>query len=73
MSALPKLRYSLRECETILGISENTMRRRIAEGALVTHVDGDRRFVSAKALNAYVEAQERASSQAQAGGRQVRA
>jgi hypothetical protein len=62
MSAAPaKLRYSLRECEALLGISENTIRRRIAEGALETHLDGDRRFVSARALTKYVEAQERAA------------
>lgn len=62
--AVARLRYSLRECEDLLGVSEGTIRRRVSDGSLQTHMDGDRRFVSARALQDYIDRAEKQAAQA---------
>ncbi len=53
-----KLRYSLKEAARLLGISEGTLRSRINRNEIDSHTDGDRRFISARALDKYVAAAE---------------
>jgi excisionase family DNA binding protein len=49
-----RLLYPIPEAAYLLGLSEKTLRRRIAEGALETVRDGRRVFVTAAELGRYV-------------------
>ncbi|GMV28577.1 MAG: hypothetical protein AMXMBFR59_07020 [Rhodanobacteraceae bacterium] len=59
---ITKLRYSIKEACNLLGISERTLRTRVATGEIDSHLDGDRRFISAGALQRYIERAELASA-----------
>lgn len=56
-----KPRYSVPEAAELLNISSAMLRARIAAGTIESHLDGDRRFVSARAIDAYIERAESAS------------
>lgn len=48
-----KVRYSLNEAAQLLAISRAMLYRRIAENKIDSHMDGRRRFVSARAIDVY--------------------
>jgi len=49
-----RLLYPITEAAYMLGLSEKTLRRRIADGALETVRDGRRVFITADELDRYV-------------------
>jgi excisionase family DNA binding protein len=53
-SLIAPLRYSLREAQTLLGLSRSTLYTRIAAGKLTVHKDGRRTFVLAAELDRYL-------------------
>lgn len=49
-----KPRYSLAEACALLCISDRMLRERIQSGAIESHMDGDRRLITARAIDKYI-------------------
>jgi excisionase family DNA binding protein len=56
-----KPRYSLAEATVLLGISDRMLRERVQSGAIESHMDGDRRLISARAIDKYIAKAEAAA------------
>ena len=58
LAPMPRLAYSLAECETMTGLSRATLYRRIASGELKTVRTGRRRLVPTSQLESLLRPEE---------------